>query len=191
MTNLACVKGQYSGYLAAFPWNHIPGHSPCIDKIYSYAAQVLPDGAKVVEIGVMYGRSLAILMACTAAVGKTFDITGVDLWQGPPSFNECSDWLKLAGLRDGIKLMQGDSLEIAKDYADDSLDLVFIDGDHSFEGCSADIRAWLPKVKIGGYLAGHDYESTYPGVIAAVHLAFPGFLHHVEETGICWLVRRA
>jgi hypothetical protein len=51
------------------------------------------------------------------------------------------------------------SLEAAKDVPDASLDFVFIDADHSYEACRADILAWTPKVKAGGLICGHDYEN--------------------------------
>ena len=47
-----------------------------------------------------------------------------------------------------------------------SVDLVFIDADHGYIGCSADIREYTPKVKPGGILSGHDID--YPGVNSAV-----------------------
>ena len=53
------------------------------------------------------------------------------------------------------------SLDAVKAFADVSLDFVFIDADHSYEGVSADIEAWRHKVKPGGLLSGHDY--VYPG----------------------------
>ena len=37
-------------------------------------------------------------------------------------------------------------------------DMVFIDGDHTFEAAMRDIKAWAPKVKVGGLLCGHDRE---------------------------------
>lgn len=46
----------------------------------------------------------------------------------------------------------------ARHVEDGSLDFVFIDGDHSTEGVSADIRAWRPKIKTGGRLIGHDWN---------------------------------
>jgi hypothetical protein len=62
------------------------------------------------------------------------------------------------------------SEEASKLFDDASLDFVFIDGDHSYEGCSLDIRCWWPKLKPGGLLSGHDYrdERNY-GVKRAVH----------------------
>ena len=50
-----------------------------------------------------------------------------------------------------------------------SLDFVFIDADHSYEGCRADIEAWWPTVVPGGLFGGHDYGSgAFPGVTRAV-----------------------
>lgn len=43
---------------------------------------------------------------------------------------------------------------------DGSLDLVFIDGDHSYDGVRKDIAAWKSKVRPGGFLAGHDYKPS-------------------------------
>lgn len=63
------------------------------------------------------------------------------------------------------------SSEAAKHIPDGSLDFVFIDADHGYEGAKADIRAWFKKVKPGGLLCGHDYENTaFPkfGVTRAV-----------------------
>ena len=51
---------------------------------------------------------------------------------------------------------------------DNSLDLVFIDGDHSYEAVSKDIPFWWNKVRSGGMLLGDDYESCHPGTTKAV-----------------------
>ena len=50
------------------------------------------------------------------------------------------------------------SAKAAEIFSDGDLDLVFIDANHSFEAVTADILAWWPKVKEGGWLTGHDYE---------------------------------
>ena len=68
-----------------------------------------------------------------------------------------------------VDIRQQHTVEAAKAIDDQSLDFVFIDADHSYEGCIADIRAWGPKVKFGGLIAGHDYNDKWPGVIRAVN----------------------
>jgi len=37
------------------------------------------------------------------------------------------------------------------------VDFVFVDGDHAYDGCAGDIRAWVPNIKAGGHIAIHDY----------------------------------
>lgn len=45
-------------------------------------------------------------------------------------------------------------------FADESLDIVFIDADHSYNGVKTDIINWLPKVKKGGIICGHDINQA-------------------------------
>ena len=52
------------------------------------------------------------------------------------------------------------SMDAVKDFADESLDFVFIDGNHSFEFAVNDIAEWSKKVKKGGIIAGHDYWNS-------------------------------
>jgi len=51
----------------------------------------------------------------------------------------------------------GDSVSMSEQFEDGSLDLIYIDGDHSFNGVYGDLRAWYPKLRPGGVLSGHDY----------------------------------
>ena len=70
-----------------------------------------------------------------------------------------------------IRATSENALYIAKDQ---SLDFVFIDGDHSREGVAEDIKNWYEMVKVGGWIGGHDYDhQNFPGVKIAVDDAFP------------------
>jgi len=69
---------------------------------------------------------------------------------------------------------RGRSIEQAAKVADGSVDLVFLDADHTYKQVKADIEAWLPKVRPGGWLSGHDYNHNGPwknkwGVAKAVN----------------------
>jgi predicted O-methyltransferase YrrM len=51
------------------------------------------------------------------------------------------------------------SSEAVKQFEDNSLDFVYIDGNHDYKYVEEDIRIWYPKVKKGGYLCGDDVYS--------------------------------
>lgn len=71
-------------------------------------------------------------------------------------------------------VLRGMSEDMAKEVAPSSLDVVFIDADHSYDGVSSDIAAWMDRVSSGGWIGGHDYKHPrYPGVARAVHEVFP------------------
>lgn len=62
---------------------------------------------------------------------------------------------------DRRKVCRMRTVEAALLVPDKHFDYVFIDADHSYEGCMADIVAWKSKVKPGGWLCGHDYDNRY------------------------------
>lgn len=58
------------------------------------------------------------------------------------------------------EFLKMNSMEAVKLIDDNSLDFVFIDGNHSFEYVVNDIAEWSKKVRIGGIIAGHDYWNS-------------------------------
>lgn len=81
------------------------------------------------------------------------------------SFRECQARLK--PFVDALRAWyyRGPSVDMAMLLPDHSLDLVFIDADHSYEGVCQDLLAWAPKVKPGGLLGGHDYDRPEIGQV--------------------------
>ena len=63
--------------------------------------------------------------------------------------------------------------EFLKTDNDNKYDLIYIDGNHSFEDVNKDIELFKNKVKKGGYLSGHDYNSETVGVRLAIENHFP------------------
>lgn len=80
-------------------------------------------------------------------------------------------------------LMQGESAFLADDFDDDSLDFVFIDADHTYEGVLSDLEAWFPKVRSGGLISGHDIDNPLGNVSVkepwAVRRAITNFTEEV------------
>ena len=100
----------------------------------------------------------------------------VDTWRGSAEHVDEDETRRIFGKFRGnmrifqdlvdIRIVKKESTVAAADYADMSLDFVFLDASHDFESVSADIKAWLPKVKENGVLAGDDVAWT--GVQAAL-----------------------
>lgn len=142
------------------------------------------------ELGVWQGRTIVhLLHHC-----PSLRMIGVDLWQpqpgnpGPEGYEDWPHEIHEARARRSVKkyggrgtIIKGWTTEVAKQVPDASLDFVFVDADHSYEGCHRDIVAWIPKVKVGGWMIGHDI--TWPGVRQAVDELLPGY-----EIGpdVCW-----
>lgn len=57
-----------------------------------------------------------------------------------------------------VEIIRKTSLEAEKGFAANSLDFVFIDGNHDFEFVVNDIIYWTKKVRPGGLVCGHDYK---------------------------------
>ena len=72
----------------------------------------------------------------------------------------------ISSVKDVINVIRQPSIEASKNYKDNSLDFVFIDAAHDYGNVCADINVWLPKVKRGAILAGHDY--AYPPIQQAL-----------------------
>jgi hypothetical protein len=89
-------------------------------------------------------------------------------------------------------ILRGRSVRAAKQTPHE-YDLVFLDADHSYAGCKADIEAWATKVKPGGWLGGHDYENAgFPkfGVTEAVNefAKASGLPLEIGEN-YCWFIK--
>jgi len=67
-------------------------------------------------------------------------------------------------------LLRMQSARAARVFDDASVDFVYIDAEHKYDSVRADIHAWLPKVRPGGKIAGHDYGMA--DVSRAVHETF-------------------
>lgn len=80
-----------------------------------------------------------------------------------------------------------DSLAAADTLEDQTFDLVYLDSRHDYEWVRDEIRAWLPKVKKGGAISGHDYSPEFPGVQKAVAEVLGGPDHVYRDSS--WIVR--
>jgi len=67
-----------------------------------------------------------------------------------------------------VRIIRERSSDASSRFSDAYFDFAYIDGDHSYEAVSQDLRLWWPKVRFRGVLAGDDYKPKFPGVMQAV-----------------------
>ncbi|WP_353474789.1 class I SAM-dependent methyltransferase [Salipiger sp. H15] len=167
----------------------------------------LPEVARMAEIGVLVGRlSEAVLRARPG-----LNLTMVDSWapmdRQPAAYIATGDEharhdtarvqrhrseaeRRVRPFRKRTTIFAMSSIEAATQVEDASLDLVFLDGDHSELGVLSDIEAWLPKVRAGGWIGGHDIDNDDPrydfsGVRRAVEARFGTF--EVDQNFTWWV----
>lgn len=107
-------------------------------------------------------------------------------WHDKNYRNAC-DLLRPFGERS--KILRGPTTAMAQYISDESCDLIYIDADHSYNGCLNDIHAWWPKLKKFGVMAFHDFEMTQYGVKQAVNdfvstLPYACIVHLLPEDAI-------
>jgi hypothetical protein len=174
-------------------WNDIPGWFQWTSA-QQEAVQHFGDGGRFVEVGNYLGRSLCSLAEIAQGSGKKFQLIGVDTCRG----NGVEGWrgkdyhgaavaegggtfagllhrnLLACGFGETVSLIVADSKTAATFFPDRSIDWVHLDARHEYEPVKADIRAWLPKVKVGGWLSGDDFDEVkWDGVVRAVKELLP------------------
>lgn len=174
-------------------WKEIQGWFN-YQKTYDFLVSMVPDNGIFVECGAWLGCSSSYL--CDIAQDR-INVYIVDTWKGSP--NELTLTHYLATQTDIYNIfldnmgtrkfnpLRMDSCEASKTFSDESCDVVYIDMEHTYDAVKKDIEHWLPKVKIGGYIAGHDYAYIFPGVVKAVNEYF----NNVKVMdGNCWIVQK-
>lgn len=151
---------------------------------------------KGVELGVLKGDTFLYLLSHCS----NLELVGVDTWEprldqeplreeGGRSYAE-HDLTKYendvcaAAFEHGSRAMiiKLSTVEAASYFPNHSFDFVFVDADHTYLGVKADIEAWMPKVKKGGVLCGHDANNPpFPGVARALNELCPGWTEHPDH----------
>lgn len=165
--------------------------------LYETARKVPQDGL-IVEIGAWKGRSSAALYE---GAENEKAIVSIDTWKGQDDLpdhqiaQKIDMWgvyirnMKQLGLivypiQRGFEndnrswFFISDSVAAAAEFPDQSIDWLFIDGDHRKTG--ADIDAFLPKMKPDSLITGHDYFCFYETIQQELHKRF--YIHELHHS---------
>ena len=131
------------------------------------------DNATFVEIGVWKGASIAFLAERIKDLKKNIKLYAIDGFDGYGEDSYFSDpdcknnrlyetYLNnIKPLKKYITTIVGYSHDVYDQFSDESIDFLFLDGDHRYDGVMNDLILWYPKVKRGGVIGGHDYGQTH------------------------------
>jgi predicted O-methyltransferase YrrM len=139
------------------------------DRFHDLPALFKEMGLKIgVEIGVYKGKYSKWLLHGVPGLKLYL----VDPWkaydeyveqhdeEGQKVLDECYAEAQVRLKDRNVEFIRKTSMEAVKDFEDESLDFVFIDGNHSFEYVIEDIAQWSKKVRKGGIVSGHDYWNS-------------------------------
>jgi len=129
------------------------------------------DKPKILEIGIFKGEFFDFIVN-NCSLGS---IEGVDLFDGAAASGDQDGnnviWHNLAQsftdltekYKDvsNVNLYRSDSSTYLESKEDSTYDIIYIDGDHDYEGCKKDLEASFKKIKHGGYIMGHDYGTNF------------------------------
>lgn len=164
-------------------------------NVFQFLSDSVSDNGIFVECGAWLGSSSAYL--CDL-VKDRLQLYIVDTWKGSP--DELTSTHRLATQTDIYNIfldnmgdrkftpLRMDSCEAASTFENESCDVVYIDMTHTYDAVKKDIECWLPKVKLGGYIAGHDYADYAPGVKMAVNEYFKDKIVIMDTNS--WIVRK-
>lgn len=171
-------------------------------NLYREMVDTYDSGSHFVEVGSWKGKSSVAMAVEIINSGKQICFDCVDPWYDRTE-NDSEEYFKnyntgyhdvvdslyetflknIEPVKDFINPLRMTSMEAVELYEDESLDFVFLDGNHEFEYINDDIEKWLPKIKYGGVLAGHDY--SYEPVFLAVENN--GLTNQIELKDECWV----
>jgi len=147
---------------------------------------------RMAEIGSAHGESAWVWTDCN----PDLELTCVDPHDTPRYGEQAkADFLTRHGWNKNVKLISGYGVDVAAKIPDGSLDAVYIDAVHEYKDVLADCRGWLPKIRKGGYIGGHDYTSrdraelpAFPGCVKAVNEVFGAPDMVFQDSS--WIVRK-
>lgn len=119
------------------------------------------------EIGVAEGYHAKVLCGNNPGV----KLYCIDIWEKYPGYEEYSNpekcYQEASERLDPYNcvFIRKFSMDAVQDFADNSLDFVYIDGAHDFKNVVDDVCEWSKKVRIGGIVFGHDFKRTKKNVV--------------------------
>jgi len=167
--------------------------------LYTNMVHTFPSGSVFVEIGAWKGKSAVFMAEKIKESGKNINFYTIDPFDGTGGGYENDSDVKnsilfetytknIEPVKSYIQTLTGFSYDVVGKFENESIDFLFIDGDHRYEGIKRDLNEWFPKIKRGGIISGHDYNEPSCGVKQAVDEYF--IFKASPYQGGCWYLEK-
>lgn len=118
---------------------------------------------RIVELGVHTGESYFAFCQAVKHLNLNSKCYGIDSWAGDPHTGICDDsvYQKLLSYqsenyKEISSLLKKTFDQAVENFEDKSIDILHIDGYHTYEAVKHDFEKWLPKVSKNGVVLFHD-----------------------------------
>jgi predicted O-methyltransferase YrrM len=171
----------------------VPGHLGENEiRFLGLLAACTPGQGAIVEIGSFKGRSTVMLAKVASHYGRG-PVSAIDphnspilVQQGASSYEEFQKSIRGAGLEKHVEAHVAYSEDVAKSW-NRPIRLLWIDGDHTYEGAKKDLDGFLPHLVPYGVVAFHDALNAFPGpirvfvedVLRSDQFGAAGFVHSI------------
>jgi len=165
---IAHLRPAHHAVLKHLPQGWLHHGAQLLDLLHAHQPR------RCVELGTWRGASAIAFAHELRTWGGV--LTCVDTWMGavayggtvvgaPQMIFECATNLVATGVAPSVRLVASLTTAAAAAWQDGPIDFLYVDADHSYESTSADLESWWPHVRVGGLVAGDDYDNhMYPGV---------------------------
>lgn len=155
--------------------------------LFLMSREIMKPNFVVAEVGSYGGISSEVLaLHCE----KLYCIDSWEDWSGDGTiYNAMEKFDQMRSNYNHIEKLHMKGSEALGQFQNNFFDLVYIDASHWYDDVIKDIEEWLPKVKKGGYLAGHDYKEGID-VFYAVNDYFGKTHSIVRYPDTTWLIKK-
>lgn len=156
-------------------------------------AKIAERSYNVCEVGCLQGRTTKLLALLCKGTVSACDWFNPNFYESKPDYKALFDVNLAEELASGkVRVYQTCSANAATLLRDSgaTFDFIFIDADHDYEHVKADIAVYLPLVKPGGIIGGHDFNDSEPSM-ELVRAVTEAFGDRIRVEGVSWFVEVA
>lgn len=171
-------------------WKNIDGwFNDGDEQMYLNILGSIPEGGHFLEVGCFKGRSTVCMAEAITKYNRNITIHVVDTFEGDVDTGAQETYKEFMKNMEPYRhllgsVMKGYSIHMAKENQV-MFDAIYIDALHTYDSVTCDIVSWVPHLRLGGTIGGHDYNWS------EVHKAVNDKFTEIIPIGNSWIVYTA